>query len=80
MTLYEAYGYFEVGTYYKNPKLPIWIICSESHYSLLFTLDINNTKAKEQKSELIYYDELSKQEHTIVLSLVKHKYTGPLDL
>jgi len=41
LTLYESYGYFEVGSYYKTPKLPIWIVCSESHYSLLFTLDFN---------------------------------------
>ena len=60
MTLYEAYGYFEVGTFYKNPKLPIWIVCSESHYSLLFSMDIGILKSKESSLELIYYDELAK--------------------
>jgi len=60
LTLYEAYGYFEVGTFYKQPKLPIWIVCSESHYSLLFSTDILASKSKETKLDLIYYDELAK--------------------
>lgn len=60
LTLYESYGYFEVGSYYKTPKLPIWIVCSESHYSLLFTLDFNQTKGKDLQLDLIYYDELAK--------------------
>ena len=41
LTLYEAYGYFQVGSYFKNPKLPIWIICSESHYSVIFSTDFS---------------------------------------
>ena len=60
LTLYEAYGYFEVGNFYKTPKLPIWIVCSESHYSLLFSTDINLARSKDLKLDLIYYDELAK--------------------
>jgi hypothetical protein len=41
LTLFEAYGYFQVGTNLKCPKLPIWIVCSESHYSVLFSSDIS---------------------------------------
>lgn len=37
LTFYEHYGHFEVGDNYKKPKLPIWIVCSESHYSILFS-------------------------------------------
>jgi len=40
LTLFEAYGYFNVGSFLKNPKLPIWIVCSESHYSILFSTDL----------------------------------------
>lgn len=30
--------------------------------------------------DLIYYDELAKQEHGIVLTIEKYKYKGPTDL
>jgi hypothetical protein len=26
-----------VGAHYKSPLLPIWVVCSESHYSVLFS-------------------------------------------
>ncbi len=32
------------------------------------------------KVDLIYYDELSKQEFSIVLTIEKNKYKGPTDL
>ena len=41
LTFFEHYGYFEVGSFLKRPHLPIWIVCSESHYSVLFSTDIN---------------------------------------
>lgn len=41
LTLFEHYGYFEVGDNLKNPKLPIWVVCSESHYSILFSVNTN---------------------------------------
>ena len=37
LTFFEHFGHFEVGEYLKRPVLPIWIICSESHYSILFS-------------------------------------------
>lgn len=47
LTLFEAYGYFQVGAFLKQPKLPIWIICSESHYSVLFSPDISIASKKQ---------------------------------
>ena len=41
LTLFEHYGYFNVGDNLKRPHLPIWVVCSESHYSILFSTDIN---------------------------------------
>lgn len=41
LTFFEHYGYFQVGANLKKPYLPIWIVCSESHYSILFSTDIN---------------------------------------
>ena len=40
LTFYEHFGHFEVGEYLKKPVLPIWIVCSESHYSILFSTNI----------------------------------------
>lgn len=39
LTLQEAYGYYEVGDYYKSPQVPVWVVYSESHYSVLFSTE-----------------------------------------
>ena len=51
--------------------MPIWIVCSESHYSVLFSLDMSLVKQSEQpaKFDLIYWDELSRQEDDIILTV-----------
>ena len=41
LTFFEHYGYFTVGQHLKRPNLPIWIVCSESHYSVLFSTDLD---------------------------------------
>lgn len=60
LTFYEAFGYFEVGTHLKQPRLPIWIIYSESHYSIMFSVDVNNTKKTGKELDVVYYDELAR--------------------
>lgn len=35
----EALRYFEVGLFYKNPRFPVWIVGSQSHFTVLFSLD-----------------------------------------
>ena len=77
LTFFEAFGYFNVGENYKSPRVPIWIVCSESHYSVLFSVDSNNTKASTQRFDLVYYDELARQEDDIILTVSPDKYTGP---
>ena len=41
LTLIEALneGYLTVGDHFKRPELPIYVVCSESHYSCLFSTD-----------------------------------------
>jgi ubiquitin carboxyl-terminal hydrolase MINDY-3/4 len=74
LTLFEHYGYFEVGTNLKNPKIPIFIVCSESHYSVLFGFDMDIIqKQKKAGFDLIFYDGLIRQEEQIVLSLTQKK-------
>ena len=36
LTQLESHRYCEVGTFYKNPTFPIWLIGSTSHFSVLF--------------------------------------------
>ncbi len=54
LTLFEHFGYIEVGSYCKTPKLPIWVICSESHYSVFFSTDVNTVRS----SPVSYWKEL----------------------
>lgn len=35
LTLFEWYRYVEVGQNLKCPKLPVWVVCSESHFTIL---------------------------------------------
>jgi hypothetical protein len=35
LTLFEWYRYVEVGENLKSPRLPVWVVCSESHFSVL---------------------------------------------
>ena len=80
LTLFEAYGYFQVGSYLKQPKVPIWIICSESHYSVIFSIDYTIASKKLQVFDLIYYDELARQEDDIILTVKLGMYKGPTNL
>ena len=49
----EALRYLEVGQYFKRPGQPIWVVASESHYSLLFatTNTVQATDAVQQIEE-----------------------------
>ena len=39
LTLLEALNLCKVGQYLKRPKWPIWVVGSESHYTVLFALE-----------------------------------------
>lgn len=41
LTLLEAFKYCTVGQFLKRPKWPIWVVGSESHYTVLFALKCN---------------------------------------
>ena len=60
-------------SYLKNPALPIWVVCSESHFTLLFALDQHTTQASRPGNglplRLMYYDGLANQEQPIILTL-----------
>ncbi|CAF0769235.1 unnamed protein product [Brachionus calyciflorus] len=72
LSLFEHYKSCEVGSYYKTPKYPIWIVCSESHFSVLFSLkkEILNDWKAESKFDLYYYDGLARQSEQIKLTIM----------
>lgn len=45
LTLLESLNFCKVGQHLKCPKWPIWVVGSESHYTVLFALD---TKVQEE--------------------------------
>eukprot|EP00037_Helgoeca_nana_P009995 m.87662 g.87662 ORF g.87662 m.87662 type:complete len:459 (-) comp19942_c0_seq5:3419-4795(-) len=46
LTILEQLRYVSVGSLLKNPKYPIWIIASETHFTVLFSLDGRLTESE----------------------------------
>lgn len=36
LTIFEHFGYLEIGRNFKEPHIPIWVLCKEYHYSVIF--------------------------------------------
>ncbi|KAI8613550.1 hypothetical protein BC830DRAFT_1131677 [Chytriomyces sp. MP71] len=83
LSLFEHYGSLKVGEYMKTPQLPIFVVCSESHYTVLFSLErglltrpIATIKTSFtstnnlDKFTLYYYDGLANQDNEIALDIV----------
>lgn len=61
----------QVGLYLKTPRYPIWLVCSESHFSVLFGLEegVLTSPDREQAFDLYYYDGLANQQEEIRLTV-----------
>eukprot|EP00058_Branchiostoma_floridae_P001816 XP_002587304.1 hypothetical protein BRAFLDRAFT_239753 [Branchiostoma floridae] len=72
LSLFEHYGSCQVGTYMKTPRYPIWVVCSESHFSVLFCIrkELMNDWKYERRFDLYYYDGLARQDEQIRLTVV----------
>ncbi|KAK3267046.1 hypothetical protein CYMTET_24375 [Cymbomonas tetramitiformis] len=70
LTLFEWYKYVEVGSNYKCPKFPVWVICCESHFSCFFA-ESNGALADQLPFSLQYYDGLAMQDEVIRLSVTR---------
>ncbi|XP_024902615.1 probable ubiquitin carboxyl-terminal hydrolase MINDY-4 isoform X8 [Pteropus alecto] len=44
LSLFEHYNVCQVGCFLKTPRFPIWVVCSESHFSVLFSLTVDTTQ------------------------------------
>lgn len=71
MCLSIFFHFFQVGDYLKNPLLPIWVVCSESHFSVLFGLQeaLLTNQDKGEEFDLYYYDGLANQQEEIRLTV-----------
>ena len=59
LTLFEHHDYVHAGSHYKLPQFPIWVVCSESHYSTFFAAKGDATPLTKQldgQFDLLYYD------------------------
>ena len=77
LSLFEHYKSCEVGSYYKTPKYPVWVVCSESHFSVIFSTrrEILNDWKAESRFDLFYYDGLARQDEQIKLTVSGYTYT-----
>ncbi|KAG7332784.1 hypothetical protein KOW79_004618 [Hemibagrus wyckioides] len=71
LSLYEHYNICKVGSYLKNPRFPIWVVCSESHFSVLFSPseDLTSSRWSPREFDLYYYDGLANQQEPIRLTV-----------
>jgi hypothetical protein len=76
LTLFEAYDYLVVGSFLKDPERPIWVICSESHYSVLFA-DPSSSSTSTATIDLFYFDGLANQDEEIRLSIDPNGVEAP---
>ena len=61
----------QVGCFLKTPRFPIWVVCSESHFSVLFSqqLELLRDWRTERLFDLYYYDGLANQQEQIRLTI-----------
>ena len=61
LSLFEHYKSCSVGSNLKSPLYPIWLVCSESHFTTLWAQ--NDKSNNNDIKELAYYDGLSGESH-----------------
>ncbi|XP_049749489.1 probable ubiquitin carboxyl-terminal hydrolase MINDY-4 isoform X2 [Elephas maximus indicus] len=71
LSLFEHYNVCQVGCFLKTPRFPIWVVCSESHFSVLFGLQLELLRnwRTERLFDLYYYDGLANQQDQIRLTI-----------
>uniref|UniRef100_A0A8C6U2U5 Ubiquitin carboxyl-terminal hydrolase MINDY n=1 Tax=Neogobius melanostomus TaxID=47308 RepID=A0A8C6U2U5_9GOBI len=81
LSLFEHYNICKVGSYLKTPHFPIWVVCSESHFSVLFGLqrELLTYPENDLEFDLYYYDGLSHQQEEIRLTVCKFNHHEGLE-
>ena len=66
LTLHEAYGQSPVGDRLKRPRRPVWVVYSESHYSVLVCPADDSDR---KRFDVFYWDGLAGQDERIRLTI-----------
>jgi hypothetical protein len=69
LALFEYYKSCEVGRNLKTPIHPVWVVFSESHYSVLFSLDPACLDPVTKHFDLYYYDQLGNSDELYRLTV-----------
>ena len=77
LSLFEHYKSLEVGSHMKNPTCPIWVIFSQSHYSLMFSFAKTHQDTWDAEFDVYYYDQLANQ-NDIYRITIDPKSTDPI--
>ncbi|KAG1661559.1 putative ubiquitin carboxyl-terminal hydrolase MINDY-4 [Nymphon striatum] len=80
LSLFEHYNSCEVGSYFKSPIYPIWVVCSESHFSVIFGRNQKLVGCQSDKFDLYYYDGFAQQDDEIKLTVDPKKPPSYSDL
>eukprot|EP01116_Phalansterium_solitarium_P013108 TRINITY_DN3005_c0_g1_i3.p1 TRINITY_DN3005_c0_g1~~TRINITY_DN3005_c0_g1_i3.p1 ORF type:complete len:526 (+),score=159.39 TRINITY_DN3005_c0_g1_i3:173-1579(+) len=67
LSLFEKYKMCEVGARFKDPVHPIWVMCNESHFTVIFSSTPIAPAAKT--FDLFYYDQLGAQQEEYKLTV-----------
>ncbi|CAA9989017.1 conserved Plasmodium protein, unknown function [Plasmodium knowlesi strain H] len=84
LTDFEAFKYCEVGSFYKYPIYPIWVISSSNHYTVLFSLNIKNSKCTSEELFLTkmnkVWNKYDKENNKYILSHLIPQFIQDLNL
>ncbi|CAD8166019.1 unnamed protein product [Paramecium octaurelia] len=75
LTIFEHFQYLEVGKNLKEPLLPIWVICKEYHYSVIFGCNNDVIQDKPylknnlKEFDLVFYDGLNNSDDLIIITI-----------
>ncbi|KAL0227095.1 hypothetical protein P9112_014419 [Eukaryota sp. TZLM1-RC] len=61
LTVFEYHNYVEVGSFYKNPQSPIWVIMAENHYSVFW----------KHGGDYLYWDPLGRLSNVVTCHVDK---------
>jgi hypothetical protein len=79
LTSVEFFEHVAVGEYLKRPAADVWVVCMESHYTIVFadtSVQDLDVKASSDTLDITYYDQLEKAAELIVLTLTKSDDSG----
>jgi hypothetical protein len=71
LSLFEHYDSCQVGKFLKCPRMPIWLLYAESHYTVLFSKSYTLAESERMSTsfDVFYYDQLAGMEALYTLTI-----------